>query len=256
MFVGWSQSVKYTLRSRYTSLNQPDDDLVHRSVIRTLDNRDMNPEPPFSRRHLLGSLCLSTIFLMPGCGEAATSAPFLASRKKTTPLAAKLIASARQQIGVTNSYDPAYTQIAYPLGDVPRSKGVCTDVVIRAYRDALNIDLQQLVHHDMKTNFTLYPTRWGLAAPDSNIDHRRVLNLHTFLTRQGAALPITRNAQDWRPGDIFTSMIGGKLPHIGIVSDRVENGLPLAIHNIGRGTREEDVVFSHNLTGHFRWRLT
>jgi uncharacterized protein len=216
----------------------------------------MNDEPFLSRRHVLGGMCIGTILLMPGCGKAATSASILPARKKSTPLAAKLITSARRQIGVTISYDPAYTQLAYPQGDVPRSKGVCTDVVIRAYRDALNIDLQELVHQDMKANFALYPKRWGLAAADSNIDHRRVLNLHTFLTRQGAALPVTRNANDWRPGDIFTSMIGGKLPHIGIVSDRVEDRHPLAIHNIGRGTQEEDVVFSHDLTGHFRWRLT
>jgi uncharacterized protein len=172
-----------------------------------------------------------------------------------TGKAGKLIAAARAQIGVTTLYDPAYTTLAFPGGDVPRGKGVCTDVVIRAYRDALGIDLQALVNADMKANFSLYPKIWGLKRADKNIDHRRVPNLQVFLKRQGAALPLSNNPGDWQPGDIFTSMVGGKLPHIGIVSDRKEDSTPLAIHNIGRGTQEEDVLFAHKLTGHFRWKL-
>jgi uncharacterized protein len=170
--------------------------------------------------------------------------------------AAQLIRAARSQIGVTVQYDPSYSGLAFPNGDVPRVKGVCTDVVIRAYRDAFGIDLQALVNADMKANFSRYPKIWGLRSTDRNIDHRRVPNLRVFLARESAALPVTRNPGDWKPGDIFTSMIDGRLPHIGIVSDkRARNGNPLAIHNIGRGTREEDVVFAHDLNGHFRWKL-
>jgi uncharacterized protein len=168
--------------------------------------------------------------------------------------AAQLVAAARRQVGVTLTYDPAYSRLAFPLGDVPRAKGVCTDVLIRAYRDAFGADLQALVNADMKRAFGAYPKRWGLRRPDSNIDHRRVPNLQTFLSRKGAARPVTGNAADWAPGDIFTSMIDGRLPHTGIVSDRRgAGGRPLVLHNIGRGTQEEDALFAYPLTGHYRW---
>ena len=165
-----------------------------------------------------------------------------------------LVAAARRQVGITLAYDPAYSKLAFPGGDVARSKGVCTDVVIRAYRDGLNVDLQALINADMKRAFAAYPKRWGLKSTDSNIDHRRVPNLQTFLARQGAKLPVTSTYADWRPGDIFTSLIGGTLPHIGIVSDlESRQGAPLVIHNIGRGAREEAALFDHPLTGHYRW---
>ncbi len=169
--------------------------------------------------------------------------------------AAKLIAAARKQIGVTVQYDPAYSALSFPGGDVPRSKGVCTDVVIRAYRDAFGIDLQAMVNADMKANFAAYPRVWGLKRADRNIDHRRVPNLQIFLKRNGAALDLRGSNEAWKPGDIFTSLIGGRLPHIGIVSDRSKGKRPLIIHNIGAGTREEDALFLHTLTGHYRWRL-
>ena len=168
----------------------------------------------------------------------------------------RLVSAARRQVGITLAYDPAYTRLAFPGGDVARSKGVCTDVVIRAYRDGLNVDLQALVNAHMKRNFSAYPKRWGLKHTDSNIDHRRVPNLQTFFARHGAKLPVTRTPIDWLPGDIFTSLVGGTLPHIGIVSDRRNSaGAPLVIHNIGRGAREEAALFDHPLTGHYRWDL-
>ncbi|WP_282948764.1 MULTISPECIES: DUF1287 domain-containing protein [unclassified Sphingopyxis] len=170
--------------------------------------------------------------------------------------AQRFVAAARRQIGVTLRYDPAYTVLAFPNGDVERVKGVCTDVVIRAYRDALGQDLQLLVNADMRANFGAYPKNWGLGRPDRNIDHRRVPNLATYWRRQKAAVPVTSDPDDWRPGDIFTQMIGGRLPHTGIVSDRKNTtGTPLVIHNIGGGAREEDALFDHPLTGHFRWKV-
>jgi uncharacterized protein len=183
---------------------------------------------------------------------AAIAAPAIAQKRRS---ASMLIAAARKQVGVTLSYDPAYTRLSFPGGDVPRAKGVCTDVVIRAYRDAFGVDLQALVNADMKGAFGSYPKKWGLKTTDRNIDHRRVPNLETFLTRQGARRPLTSTASDWLPGDIFTCLVGGTLPHIGIVSDRRTPflGRPLIIHNIGSGTREEDGLFAHRLTGHFRW---
>jgi uncharacterized protein YijF (DUF1287 family) len=171
------------------------------------------------------------------------------------PGAAELIAAARQQIGVTLSYDPAYTALRFPDGDVPRARGVCTDVVIRAYRDAFGVDLQALINADMNAHFSAYPKIWGLTRPDKNIDHRRVPNLQVFLKRANAALPLSIDPDDWRPGDLFTSLVGGRLPHIGIVSNRKSGATPLVIHNIGSGAREENVLFAHKLTGHFRWKL-
>jgi hypothetical protein len=202
---------------------------------------------------LAGGLGTGLALWLGGWGEAPVAAqPVRAS----TSAAQKLIAAAREQIGVTLAYDPAYTRLAYPGGDVDRRKGVCTDVVIRAYRDGLGIDLQPAVHQDIAAHFAAYPRRWGLRRPDRNIDHRRVPNLETFWSRQGARLPLPRRAQDWQPGDLFTALIGGRLPHTGIVSDRLAgNGNPLVIHNIGAGAQEEDVLFAHQLTGHFRWRL-
>lgn len=170
--------------------------------------------------------------------------------------AQRLVAAARRQIGVTLRYDPAYTVLSFPNGDVDRVKGVCTDVVIRAFRDALGLDLQALVNADMRADFGAYPKNWGLGRPDRNIDHRRVPNLATFWRRQKAAVPVSDDPAGWRPGDIFTQRVGGRLPHTGIVSDRKNTiGIPLVIHNIGGGTREEDALFAHPLTGHFRWKV-
>ena len=179
-----------------------------------------------------------------------------AGRSVAATTAERLVAAARRQVGVTLAYDPAYSVLPFPNGDVPRAKGVCTDVVIRAYRDALGIDLQALVNADMKGNFGAYPRNWGLRRPDRNIDHRRVPNLATFWRRQRAQLAVSTDPAAWQPGDIFTAMTGGRFPHTGIVSDRrTPAGVPLIIHNIGRGTREEDALFDHPLTGHFRWKV-
>jgi uncharacterized protein len=181
--------------------------------------------------------------------------PGLARAKPASPVT-RLVSAARSQVGVTLSYDPAYSRLSFPGGDVARIKGVCTDVVIRAYRDAFGVDLQALVNADMKRNFGAYPKRWGLRGTDRNIDHRRVPNLQTFLARQGAKLDIPTARTGWRAGDIVTSLVGGTLPHIGIVSDRTgASGNLLVIHNIGAGTREEDALFNHRITGRYRWLM-
>lgn len=167
--------------------------------------------------------------------------------------AARLIEDARAQIGVTTGYDPAYRKLAFPGGDVAQSTGVCTDVIVRAYRRQ-GIDLQALVNKDMRGHFALYPKNWGLAKPDSNIDHRRVPNLQVFFSRHGEKLPVSDKAQDYLPGDLVTWMLPGNRPHIGIVSGKRSGaGTPLIIHNIGRGTREEDILFAFPITGHYRY---
>jgi uncharacterized protein YijF (DUF1287 family) len=164
-----------------------------------------------------------------------------------------LVAAARQQVGVTLTYDPAYVTLAYPGGDVPPERGVCTDVVIRALRVSRGLDLQKALHEDMKANFSAYPKNWGLSRPDKNIDHRRVPNLQTYFKRHAKSLPVTQKAADYLPGDLVTSMLPGNLPHIMIVSDKLaSDGTPLVIHNIGRGAQEEDCLFRYPLTGHYR----
>ncbi len=151
-------------------------------------------------------------------------------------------------------YEPAYVKLAYPGGDVDPATGVCTDEIIRACR-ALGLDLQKLVHEDMKANFSKYPKNWGLSRPDRNIDHRRVPNLQTFLKRQGAELPVTSNAEDYHPGDIVTCTVPPHLPHIMMVVPAPDGGSrPWVVHNIGRGPQLEDNLFTYPLTGHYRWR--
>lgn len=152
------------------------------------------------------------------------------------------------------TYDPTYYRIPYPNGDVPADKGVCTDVIIRAYRK-LGIDLQKEVHTDMQGNFTLYPHLWGLKTTDKNIDHRRVPNLMVFFKRKGHELPVSSNGKDYLPGDIVCWNLGGAITHIGIVSSKksADGQRHLIIHNIGAGQVSEDCLFLYKQIGHYRY---
>lgn len=152
-------------------------------------------------------------------------------------------------------YDPKYFSIRYPNGDVPKDKGVCTDVVIRAYRK-LGIDLQKEVHEDMKANFSKYPKTWGLKKPDTNIDHRRVPNLQVYFTRFGQSLGVSEKASDYKIGDLVTWKINGKLPHIGIVTNKksADGKRNLIVHNVGAGQVLEDCLFKYDVTGHYRFK--
>lgn len=153
-------------------------------------------------------------------------------------------------------YDPSYVRLAYPGGDVAPDRGVCTDVVIRTYR-AIGVDLQKLVHEDMRRAFGKYPRTWGLKRPDPNIDHRRVPNLEVFLARQGAEVPANDDASDYLPGDIVTWRLPDGRPHMGVVSTRsAPSGRPLIAHNIGAGPKLEDMLFEYAVHRHFRWQPT
>jgi uncharacterized protein YijF (DUF1287 family) len=151
-------------------------------------------------------------------------------------------------------YDPTYTQINYPNGDVPADKGVCTDVIVRAYRK-LGIDLQKEVHEDMKANFDKYPKIWGLSKPDKNIDHRRVPNLMTFFTRHGTVKKISQDSNDYKPGDVVCWNLGGGITHIGIVVNKksTDGQRHLIVHNIGAGQMLEDCLFGYKIIGHYRY---
>lgn len=150
-------------------------------------------------------------------------------------------------------YDPSYYKIAYPNGDIPKGKGVCTDVVIRAYRK-LGIDLQFEIHKDMKMNFSKYPKKWGRKSPDTNIDHRRVPNLMTFFSRFGIVKVKSQNPDDYSPGDIVCWDLGRGITHIGIVVDRKQNNVPMVVHNIGGGQVLENCLFDFKIIGHYRYR--
>jgi len=164
----------------------------------------------------------------------------------------RIIDGAHGQVGVTLYYDPSYSVISFPGGDVPMVRGVCTDVIIRAYRSA-GVDLQLLVNQDMRRAFSAYPRNRGLSRPDPNIDHRRVPNLAVFFTRHGQVLPISTEANAYRPGDIVTWRLPGGLAHIGLVSDRSTNSRQLIVHNIGAGAKVEDILFAFTITGHYRY---
>ena len=154
------------------------------------------------------------------------------------------------------TYDGAYHKLEYPGGDVPANIGVCTDVLIRSYRQ-LGIDLQKLVHEDMQDNFRVYPSKriWGLTKPDKNIDHRRVPNLQVYFERHAKVLTKSLNAEDYKAGDIVTWMLPGNLPHIGMVVNEIAQGSgnPLIVHNIGRGPEMSDMLFAYTITGHYRF---
>ena len=176
--------------------------------------------------------------------------------------AQQLVAQARAQVGVTLGYDPHYVRLPYPGGDVPRSTGVCADVIVRAYRDALRLDLQQLVHEDMARAFAAYPHTWGSVQPDPNIDHRRVLNLEAFWRRASAelfvapgALPGDAFPGPLQPGDLVTWRLDARLPHVAIITEG--GGTPRVVHNIGGGAQELELAAfrSHRAHGHYRWAL-
>ena len=163
-----------------------------------------------------------------------------------------VVAAAIEQTTRTVIYDPAYFRIDYPDGDVPSDRGVCTDVIIRAYRSA-GIDLQKEVHEDMLKNFGLYPDNWGLTKTDTNIDHRRVPNLQVFFKRFGEELEPSEDPGSYRPGDIVTWNMPSGRPHIGLVSNLSTGGMPLIVHNIGAGPKLENMLFDFEITGHYRY---
>ena len=188
-----------------------------------------------------GVVCAAFVFAAAGRAGAASDP------------AACLVAAARAQVGVTVSYDPTYRRIPYPNGDLPADRGVCTDVLVRAYR-RLGVDLQKLVHEDMAAAWAAYPKLWGQTRPDPNIDHRRIPNLATFFRRHGETLPIVPDLAAYRAGEVVVWRPPSGVPHIGILSDRASpSGWPLVIHNIGRGAREEDVLAAFPVTGRYRY---
>src|SRR5947209_8458559 len=215
--------------------------------------------------------CLLLALACAGCGAAsrASQTPRAAASQARaagqrpdaprpssgSPFLDRLVEAAVERTSHQVRYDASYFVIDYPGGDVPAEVGVCTDEVIRSYR-AVGVDLQKEVHEDMGRDFSAYPHKWGLKKPDANIDHRRVPNLMTFFERQGASLPVTQDARDYKPGDLVTWDLNSQMTHVGVVvnvpSDADPNRL-LVVHNIGAGPQMEDVLFNWKVTGHYRY---
>jgi uncharacterized protein YijF (DUF1287 family) len=190
--------------------------------------------------------------------ERPTLAPALAInrdwRSGRIPFGLRLSAAAEERARQQVTYDAAYVRIPYPTGDVAPDRGVCSDEVVRAYR-LMGVDLQRLVHEDMRRAFHAYPKRWGLSRPDPNIDHRRVPNLATFFSRHGTSLPVSSRGRDYQAGDVVTFALADGRPHIGIVTERMsaDGERPLVMHNIGLGPQIEDMLFSLTITGRYRY---
>ena len=213
-------------------------------------------------RNVIGLLLLICVLAASGCqrqtrvhrGPPVQPNPTITALPPNAPPQLKqMLDAAIAQAGVTTGYDPSYIKLDYPGGDVPQETGVCSDVVVRAFRKA-GIDLQKEVHEDMIAARSDYPTKWGAIAPDSNIDHRRVLNLIAYFRRRGKSLPIRYDAADYLPGDIVAWDLTSGIDHIGIVTNMSSNSQDryLIVHNIGAGTRVEDVLFEWTIKGHYR----
>jgi uncharacterized protein YijF (DUF1287 family) len=186
--------------------------------------------------------------------ETPSSSSLVPLSANVSPQLRQLVESALEQTKITKGYDPSYVAIDYPGGDVPLETGVCSDVIVRGFRKA-GIDLQKEIHEDMKLAWPAYPRKWGLTGPDSNIDHRRVLNLMTYFDRKGKSLAITANRGDYLPGDIVAWDLGNRVDHIGIVVNvwSEDSHGYLVVHNIGAGARCQDVLFNWQITGHYRY---
>ncbi len=192
---------------------------------------------------------------VPKSAEALPAQPILKPLPANAPAQLKqLVDAAVAQAGVTTGYDPSYVKIDYPNGDVAIETGVCSDVIVRAFRK-VGVDLQKELHEDMQASRSAYPTKWGAGAVDSNIDHRRVLNLMTYFDRRGKSLAVTSNRDDYLPGDVVAWDLGGGMDHIGLVTNLWSESEQrcLIVHNIGAGTRVEDVLFNWKIAGHYRF---
>jgi uncharacterized protein YijF (DUF1287 family) len=216
----------------------------------------------FSRQAVL-AICLMLIFGA-SCqrqhqkgGSAAAIPPSSVAKPlppNASPQLKQFVEAAIEQSKVTTGYDPSWVKIDYPNGDVSSDTGVCSDVVVRAFRKA-GIDLQKEVHEDMERAWSEYPRKWGARGTDANIDHRRVLNLTTYFDRQGKSLPITNERADYLPGDVVAWELSDGVEHIGILtnlSSEPDNHY-LIVHNIGAGARVEDVLLAWKIIGHYRY---
>ena len=223
----------------------------------------MNNYVPITRFATAALVCF-TLLMLPGCQRphekravnVVTPPPSVTRPLPATasPQLKQFIEGAVEQSKVTTGYDPSYVKLDYPNGDVPGDTGVCSDVVVRAFRK-VGIDLQKDLHEDMGRAWSEYPKRWGARTTDSNIDHRRVLNLATYFTRQGKTVPVSDNRADYLPGDVVAWQLSDGVEHIGILTNLASESDKhyLVVHNIGSGARIEDMLLAWKIIGHYRY---
>lgn len=172
-----------------------------------------------------------------------------------------VLIGAKKTVANADAYTPeaeGYIAMAYPMGDVPRSIGVCTDVIIRALRNA-GIDLQKELHDDIRRARSAYPMVKGTGDP--NIDQRRVATILPYFKRhwQLHTSRLDDPADPLRPGDVIFMDTFPRKPgpdHIGILSDRLdEQGLPLVINNWTDGTVTQEMDLLTFVPVLYRFRL-
>jgi uncharacterized protein YijF (DUF1287 family) len=149
---------------------------------------------------------------------------------------------AGKQTTLNTIYDGSWVNIGYPGGDPGYQQGVCTDVIVRALR-CIDIDLQELIHNDLKANREYYNKRYRIKAIDNNIDHRRTQNIQSYLTKLGANIKVPLSKKNYKPGDIlfWDDIAAG---HTGIISNEINpsTGNYYVLHNIGGGAQYEDFL--------------
>ncbi len=209
-------------------------------------------------RMVCSLILAAAVIFTAACHRNAGTTRRMTTAQRTTainsPTVKQVVEAAIGQTQYTLSYDPAYVGLDYPGGDVPPEKGVCSDVIVRAFRRG-GVDLQKEVHEDMKQSFSAYPKKWGLTKPDANIDHRRVANLMTYFERKGTALPVSKEPKDYLPGDVVAWELSDGVLHIGMVTNILSEATKgyQIVHNIGAGARVEDALFSWRIIGHYRY---
>jgi uncharacterized protein len=202
---------------------------------------------------VLMAISVFAVAALAACEAAVSGVPWQRTLPVRSVKARIVVDAAKAQKDQTRFYDPAYVRIGYPGGDVLPERGVCADVVVRAFRH-VGLDLQQAVHEDMRRSFSGYPKMWGLAKPDPSIDHRRVPNLMTYFDRKGKAVAISDQPTDYHPGDVVAWRFTNGLYHIGVVSDLLNPSgeTPKMVHNVGAGVQIEDTLFQWKIIGHYR----
>jgi uncharacterized protein YijF (DUF1287 family) len=236
----------------------------------TIEYIGPRPQKAKKRNNVFGGWVIIAIALGMGCWFGRPLIPFfnqadasieqadalISSLKTSRQFGDRLAAAALAHAGDVVQYDRSYYKIAYPNGDVPASKGVAADVVVRAFR-GMDIDLQVLVHEDMAENFRNYPQLWNASKPDTNIDHRRVENLQRFFERKGETISVSNTAADYKPGDVVVWSLpnANAESHIGIIvpGPGEHSGEAWVVHNMGAGVKWENVLFYYDIQGHFRF---
>ncbi len=198
----------------------------------------------FPIRLPLGCLFLAYGSLAQFIPLRAWTDPVSSSSINESQFAGLILEGARREAAKATPYIMEYQTIKYPGGDVPGDTGVCTDLIIRAFRNA-GVDLQKLLHEDRREHPEAYPIQiWDYKQPDPNIDHRRCQNLVVWFNRHAKSLATAMDSSslgEWKAGDVvFYIQPKASHPwHVAIVSDKHDrDGVPFVIDSYPPRTSE------------------